>query len=95
MCRAYIEINRRPGSLARLDRKMSDASSEYLDRAVACEKLAVSVKTDVERELLLSRAKSLRALAGSEDWLSGKVAGALNAMSSVLPMPGAQSELAE
>jgi hypothetical protein len=47
--------------------------------------LAAKTKDDTERATLLRKCEALRALADSEDWLAGKAADVVNAVSEAMP----------
>ena len=51
---------------------MNNTSSELRERAARCEDMAASAASDAERASLLRKCEALRALADSEDWLSGQ-----------------------
>ena len=53
---------------------MNNSSAELRDWAARCEELAAAAATDGERASLLQKSEALRALADSEDWLSGLTA---------------------
>ncbi len=53
---------------------MNNTSAELREWAARCEDMAASAKTEAERASLTHKCEALRALADSEDWLSGRSA---------------------
>jgi len=73
---------------------MNNNSAELREWAARCEDAAAAAKDDTERASLLRKCEALRALADSEDWLTGQPVdrGTAHANGSVfLPSDGPQA----